>query len=113
MSLVLLAVLLPQRLGQIFEIKPAAQQKACIALFLRYWCFAIVYVYERTMMDTISTIVWPSITLLCPLVGGSLASDIGADFRNQTGCPTMYHLNVEVYNHSPSYILVIPLCICI
>jgi len=131
-------------------------------------------------MDTISTIVGPSITRLWPLlVGGSLASDwvrfsesnplsdnvspkrggrqplsflyignslmymyiedqwtlsaplygppshvcghllavllpqIGSDFRNRTGCPTMYHLNVEVDNHSPSYILVIPLCICI
>ena len=27
-------------------------------------------------MDTISTIVGPSITLLCPLVGSSLASDL-------------------------------------
>jgi len=62
-------------------------------------------------MDTIITIVGPSITLLWPLVGGSLAPQIGSDFRNRTGCPTMYHPNVEVYNHSPSYILVIPLYI--
>ena len=61
-------------------------------------------------MDTISTIVGPSITLLWPLVGGSLASDWVSDFdRNRTSCQTMYHQNVEVYNHSPSYILVIPI----
>ena len=66
------------RLGQIFEIEPAVRQ--CLAikwwyaviLLLRYWCFAIVYVYERAM-DTISRILGPSIALLCPLVGGSLA----------------------------------------
>ena len=62
-------------------------------------------------MDTISTIVGPSITLLWPLVGGSLASDCGIRSfdRNRTSCPTMYHQNMEVYNHSPSYILVIPI----
>ena len=38
---------------------------------------------------------------------------IGSDFRNRTGCSTMYHQNVEVYNHSPSHILVILWCICI
>src|SRR5210317_1565301 len=64
-------------------------------------------------MDTISTIVGPSITLFCPLVGSSLASDYGSDFRNRTGSSTMYHQNVEVYSHSPSYILVVLLCTCI
>jgi len=59
-------------------------------------------------MDTISTIVGPSITLLCPLVGSSLLLPrIGSDFRNRTSSLTMYHQNVEVYNLSPSYILVI------
>jgi len=38
---------------------------------------------------------------------------IGSDFRNRTSSSTMYHQNVEVYSHSPSYILVILLCICI
>ena len=42
-----------------------------------------------------------------------LLPQIGSDFRNRTSCPTMYHQKVELYNHSPSYILVIPLCICI
>jgi len=37
-----------------------------------------------------------------------LMPQIGSDFRNRTSCPTMYHQNVQVYNHSPSYILVIP-----
>ena len=64
-------------------------------------------------MDTISTIAGPSITRLWPLVGGSLASDWVRFLKSNRGCPTMYHLNVEVDNHSPSYILVIPLCICI
>ena len=57
-------------------------------------------------MDTISTIVGPSITLWCPLVGGSLASD-WVRFSKSNQLSTMYHLNVEVYNHSPSCILVI------
>ena len=65
-------------------------------------------------MNTISRILGPSITLLCPLVGSSLASDWVSDFdRNRTGSYTMYHQNVKVYSHSPSYILVILLCICI
>ena len=51
--------------------------------------------------------------LLWPLVGGSLASDWVRFSKSNRRCPTMYHLNVEVYNHSPSYILVIPLYICI
>ena len=64
-------------------------------------------------MDTISTIVGPSITLLWPLVGGSLASDWVRFSKSNRLSDTMYHLNVEVYNHSPSYILAIPSCICI
>jgi len=120
-------------------------------------------------MDTTSTILGPSITLLWPLVGGSLASDWGQIFeiepaalqqcitktwrytttllcilkanghyqhycRALTFVATCWWFsclrlgqifeidnqlsdkvsqNVEVYNHSPSYILVIPLCICI
>ena len=61
-------------------------------------------------MDTISTIVGPSITLLWPLVGGSLASDwVRFSKSNQACSSTMYHQNMEVYNHSPSYILVIPI----
>ena len=74
----LLVVLWPQ-IGSDFRNRAGCQTvyghsaKACITLFLRYWCFTIVYVYERAI-DTISTIVWPSITRLQPLVGGSLAS---------------------------------------
>ena len=66
-------------------------------------------------MNTISRILGPSITLLCPLVGSSevLLPWIGSDFRNRTGSSTMYHQNVEVYSHSSSYILAILLCICI
>ena len=61
-------------------------------------------------MDTISTIVGPSITLLWPLVGGSLASDwVRFSKSNQLSDNIMYHQNVEVYNHSPSYMLVIPI----
>jgi len=56
---------------------------------------------------SVATCWWFSYSCLRP-------HQIGSDFRNRIGCPTpMYHLNVEVYNHSPSYILVIPLCICI
>ena len=64
-------------------------------------------------MNTISRILGPFITLLCdPLVGSSLASD-WVRFSKSTSSSTMYHQNVEVYSHSPSYILVILLCICI
>ena len=63
-------------------------------------------------MDTISTILGPSITLCVHLLA-VLLPRIGSDFRNRTGSSTMYHQNVEVYSHSHSYILVILLCICI
>ena len=41
-------------------------------------------------MDTISTIVGPSITLWWPLVGGSLASD-WVRFSKSNRLSTMYH----------------------
>ena len=63
-------------------------------------------------METISRILGPFITLLCPLVGSYFASD-WVRLSKSNGSSTMYHQNVEVYSHSPSYILVILLCICI
>jgi len=51
---------------------------------------------------------------LCRALGGSLiASDWVRFSKSNQLSMTMYHQHGEVYNHSPSYILVIPLCICI
>ena len=63
-------------------------------------------------MDTISTIVGPSITLAHPPVGSSLAS-AWVRFSKSNQLFANVSPNVEVYSHSPSYILVILLCICI
>jgi len=63
-------------------------------------------------MNTISRILAPSITLLCPLVGSSLASQIGSDFQNRTGCSTMFCHQVVVYYHSVPQILMFCHCIC-
>ena len=58
-------------------------------------------------MNTISTIVGPSITLVQPLVGSSLASDWARDFRNQTSCSTMFGhqavVTTEVIDVLPLY----------
>ena len=51
-------------------------------------------------MDTISTIVGPSITLLWPLVGGSLASDWVRFSKSKPG--SMYHLLRGGMHHSLS-----------
>ena len=64
------------------------------------------------MTVPIELMLFPTKSLMSILRLGSLASD-GSDFRNRTGSSTMYRQNVEVYSHSPSYILVILLCICI
>ena len=64
-------------------------------------------------MDTISTIVGPSITLLWPLVGGSLASDWVRFSKLNRLSDNVSPKRGGIQLHSPSYILVIPLCICI
>ena len=71
-----------------------------------------LYMYNKGQCF-FSVVLWgpPSPLLACLLA--VLLPQIGSDFRNRTGCSTMYHQNVEVYSHSPSYILVILLCICI
>ena len=48
-----------------------------------------MYMYNKRAMDTISTIVGPSITLWWPLVGGSLASD-WVRFSKSNQLSTMY-----------------------
>ena len=64
-------------------------------------------------MNTISRILGPSITLLCPLVGSSLASDWVRFSKSYRLFDNVSPKHAEVYSHSPSYILVILLCICI
>src|SRR5210317_1193930 len=68
---------------------------------------ARMYMYIKDQC-TLSVPLWGPPSHLRGHLLAVLLPPIGSDFRNRTGCPTMYHLNVEVYNHSPSYILVIP-----
>jgi len=71
-----------------------------------------LYMYMKGQW-TLSAPLYGPPSRFCVHLLAVLLPQIGSDFRNRIGCPTMYHLNVEVYNHSPSYILVIPLCNCI
>ena len=51
-------------------------------------------------MNTISRILGPSITLSCPLVGSSLASDLGQNFEIEPDVMTMFGHQVVVCYHS-------------